>query len=106
MIMGYILIEPDTARAKGLEYFETLPDGRAILDFSYLKVLGSMGQVEVIGSASELQTLIKEQKTSGLYDIPEDKLIEETIEEPTGEAIAVPKDTLDSGTVTEEGGEE
>lgn len=114
--MGYILIDPEKAREKGLEYFETLPDGRAVLDFSYLKVLGSMGQVEVVGSASELNALIDGQKKSGLYDGPEetqceDKPIEENnviggMEEPAGDAtVVIPEDTSDSGIITEKGGE-
>lgn len=99
--MGYILIAPEKAREKGLEYFETLPDGRAILDFSYLKVLGSMGQVEVVGSASELNALIDAQRKSGLYDAPADGTGEGTVVVPE----EIPEETVAGEPVTEEGGE-
>lgn len=100
--MGYILIAPEKAREKGLEYFETLPDGRAILDFSYLKVLGSMGQVEVVGSASELNALIDAQRKSGLYAVPAEgtgESMDTAPQEPAGENVVAGEP------VTEEGGE-
>lgn len=65
------MISAEVAAAKGLKYFETMPDGRAILDFGMLRVLGSVAEVELVGSSKALKEMIKEQEASGLYNQPE-----------------------------------
>lgn len=66
MIMGYILVQPEVLRAKGINYFETIPDGRAIAEMRMLKVLGSMSAVDIISSAEELKKLIADQIAAGV----------------------------------------
>lgn len=66
--MGYLLIKPEVLESKGIKYFERMPDGRAIADFSMLRVIGSVGDVQIVSSAEELKKMIQEQKNSGLYD--------------------------------------
>ena len=66
MIMGYILVQPEVLRAKGIDYFETIPDGRAIAEMRMLKVLGSMSAVDIISSAAELKKLIADQIAAGI----------------------------------------
>lgn len=64
----YALIKQEQLKGKG--FYETLPDGRIILPFSELKMMGSVSDIDVISSARELKGLIKKQKESGLYDKP------------------------------------
>lgn len=66
--MGYLLVKPEVLELKGINYFERMPDGRAIADFSMLRVIGSVGDVQIVSSAEELKKMIEEQKNSGLYD--------------------------------------
>lgn len=66
--MGYLLVKPEVLESKGIKYFERIPDGRAIADFSMLRVIGSVGDVQIVSSAEELKKMIEEQKNSGLYD--------------------------------------
>lgn len=68
--MGYLLVSPDVLDAKGVKYYERIPDGRGIVDFSMLRVIGSVESVQIVGSKRELDKLILEQKESGLYDTP------------------------------------
>lgn len=65
--MGYLLVKPEVLESKGIRYFERMPDGRAIADFSMLRVIGSVGDVQIVSSADELKKMIEEQKASGLY---------------------------------------
>lgn len=65
--MGYLLVKPEVLESKGIKYFERMPDGRAIADFSMLRVIGSVGDVQIVSSAEELKKMIQEQKDSGLY---------------------------------------
>ena len=69
--MGYLLVKPEVLEDKGIKYFETLPDGRAIADFSMLKVLGSIENVEVVATTDELRKKVEMQIQSGMYDKPE-----------------------------------
>ena len=64
--MGYLLVQPEVLKAKGIQYFNTIPDGRAIADFGLLKVLGTMSGIDIIGSAAELKKLIAEQTAAGI----------------------------------------
>lgn len=66
----YILIKPEQVKRRG--FYETMPDGRAILQFSDLKMLGTVKDIDVIATARELKTLIQEQKDSGLYGQQDD----------------------------------
>lgn len=66
--MGYLLVKPEVLESKGIKYFERMPDGRAIADFSMLRVIGSVGDVQIVSSAEELKKMIEEQKSSGLYE--------------------------------------
>lgn len=68
--MGYLLVKPEVLENKGIQYFERIPDGRGIVDFSMLRVIGSVDSVQIIGSKRELDKLVQEQKESGLYDTP------------------------------------
>lgn len=68
--MGYLLVAPDVLDAKGIKYYERIPDGRGIVDFSMLRVIGSVEIVQIVGSKRELDKIILEQKESGLYDTP------------------------------------
>lgn len=61
-------MKPEVLESKGIKYFERIPDGRAIADFSMLRVIGSVGDVQIVSSAEELKKMIEEQKNSGLYD--------------------------------------
>lgn len=65
--MGYLLVKPEVLESKGIRYFERMPDGRAIADFSMLRVIGSVGDVQIVSSAEELKKMIEEQKSSGQY---------------------------------------
>lgn len=86
-VMGYLLIKPEILTEKGIEHFETLPDGRAIVDFSMMKVLGSMTDVEIVSTAEEVLALREKQEKSGLYDkptiMPETGIEEENTETET-----------------------
>ena len=66
----YILVNQEQVKRRG--FYETMPDGRAILPFSDLKMLGTVKDIDVIATARELKVLIQEQKDSGLYDYPEE----------------------------------
>lgn len=68
--MGYLLVAPDVLDAKGIKYYERIPDGRGIVDFSMIRVIGSVESVQIVGSKKELDKLILEQKESGMYDTP------------------------------------
>lgn len=68
--MGYLLVNPDVLENKGIQYFERIPDGRGIVDFSMLRVIGSVESVQIVGTKRELDELVREQKESGLYDTP------------------------------------
>ena len=68
--MGYLLVNPDVLENKGIQYFERIPDGRGIVDFSMLRVIGSVDNVQIVGTKRELDKLVQEQKESGLYDTP------------------------------------
>lgn len=70
MIMGYLLVNPEVLESKGIQYFERIPDGRGIVDFSMLRVIGSVESVQIVGTKRELDELVREQKESGLYDTP------------------------------------
>jgi hypothetical protein len=66
--MGYLLVKPEVLESKGIKYFERMPDGRAIADFSMLRVIGSVGDVQIVSSAEELKKMIEDQKASGQYE--------------------------------------
>lgn len=68
--MGYLLVAPDVLDTKGVKYYERIPDGRGIVDFTMLRVIGSVESVQIVGSKKELDKLIMEQKKSGMYDTP------------------------------------
>lgn len=68
--MGYLIVKPEVLENKGIQYFERIPDGRGIVDFSMLRVIGSVDSVQIIGSKRELDKLVQEQKESGPYDTP------------------------------------
>lgn len=68
--MGYLLVKQEVLESKGIQYFERIPDGRGIVDFSMLRVIGSVDSVQIIGSKKELDKLVQEQRESGLYDTP------------------------------------
>lgn len=68
--MGYLLVSPDVLDAKGIKYYERIPDGRGIADFTMIRVIGSVKNVQIVGSKKELDKIILEQKSSGLYDTP------------------------------------
>lgn len=68
--MGYLLVAPDVLDTKGIKYYERIPDGRGIVDFTMLRVIGSVESVQIVGSKKELDKLILEQKESGMYDTP------------------------------------
>ena len=68
--MGYLLVAPDVLDAKGIKYYERIPDGRGIVDFSMIRVIGSVESVQIVGSKRELDKIIMEQKESGMYDTP------------------------------------
>lgn len=70
MIMGYLLVNQEVLESKGIQYFERIPDGRGIVDFSMLRVIGSVESVQIVGTKRELDELVREQKESGLYDTP------------------------------------
>lgn len=69
-IMGYLLVDPLVLEEKKIKYYETIPDGRGIVDFSMIRVLGSVSSVQIVSSKAELDRIIQEQKDSGLYDKP------------------------------------
>nr|DAI56939.1 MAG TPA: hypothetical protein [Caudoviricetes sp.]DAK99764.1 MAG TPA: hypothetical protein [Caudoviricetes sp.] len=66
--MGYLLVKPEVLESKGIKYFERMPDGRAIADFSMLRVIGSTEDVQIVSSAEELKKMIEDQKASGQYE--------------------------------------
>lgn len=68
--MGYLLVSPDVLDAKGVKYYNRIPDGRGIVDFTMLRVIGSVENVQIVGSKKELDKLVLEQKESGMYDTP------------------------------------
>lgn len=80
--MGYLLVAPDVLDTKGIKYYERIPDGRGIVDFTMLRVIGSVESVQIVGSKKELDKLILEQKGSGMFDTPT------TLPELGGELVA------------------
>ena len=66
--MGYLLVKPEVLESKEIKYFERMPDGRAIADFSMLRVIGSVGDVQIVSSAEGLKKMIEDQKASGQYE--------------------------------------
>lgn len=78
--MGYILVQPEVLLAKGINYFETIPDGRAIAEMRMLKVLGSITSVDIISSSVELKKLIADQIAAGITPpVPEDERLTDDI---------------------------
>ena len=67
--MMYYLVDPSVLREKGIESFETMPDGRAIIDGSTLKVLGRVS-VEVMPSAFDVNQL-KESQILSMKEVKE-----------------------------------
>lgn len=92
--MGYILLNAEKLKEKGIRNFELMPDGRAIADFSMLRVIGSMTDVEIVSTAEEMLSMIKEQEESGKY-------ITETEEPAVSEEVpaAEEKPTIEGGNV-------
>lgn len=70
--MNYLLVKPEELGEQGYayQYAERIPDGRVILPLSALKVLSNF--TPDILSDDKLKALIKKQKASGLYDLPEE----------------------------------
>lgn len=68
--MGYLLVNQEVLENKGIEYYECIPDGRGIVDFSMIRVLGSVPNVQIVSSKAELEKIIAEQEASGKYDRP------------------------------------
>lgn len=93
--MGYLLVKPEVLESKGIRYFERMPDGRAIADFSMLRVIGSVGDVQIVSSAEELKKMIEEQKDSGQYETVDTESGTEETDEKSDIVV----------TETEEGGE-
>lgn len=93
--MGYLLVKPEVLESKGIKYFERMPDGRAIADFSMLRVIGSVGDVQIVSSAEELKKMIEEQKDSGQYETVDTESGTEETDEKSDIVV----------TETEEGGE-
>ena len=56
--MMYYLVDPSVLKEKGVDNFEMMPDGRAIIDGSTLKALGRC-QVEVMPSAMAVRDEIE-----------------------------------------------
>ena len=54
----YYLVDPSVLKEKGVENFETMPDGRAIVDGSTLKAIGRC-RVEVMPSAMAVRDEIE-----------------------------------------------
>lgn len=94
--MGYLLVKPEVLESKGIKYFERMPDGRAIADFSMLRVIGSVGDVQIVSSAEELKKMIEEQKSSGQY-VTEENPESGTVGADGTDDVEIPE--------TEEGGE-
>lgn len=57
--MGYLLVKQEVLESKGIQYFERIPDGRGIVDFSMLRVIGSVDSVQIIGSKKNLTNLYR-----------------------------------------------
>lgn len=107
--MGYLLVDPLILEEKGIKYFERIPDGRGIVDFGMLRVLGSVSNVQIVGSKEELDEIIKEQKNSGVYDTP--TILPELGSEPVGgepvdEGFLRPEVSEDEHTENEEAHED
>lgn len=70
--MNYLLVREEQLAGQGYDYRynERIPDGRIILPMSAVKVLSNFTP-EIISEDNLIQ-LIKDQKDSGLYDIPEE----------------------------------
>lgn len=66
----YILIDKKKLKADD-RFHEQMPDGRLILPFSALRTLGTVTDVDIIGSATELKNLIARQKAAGVTPPPE-----------------------------------
>ena len=95
--MGYLLVDRKVLEDKGIKYFETMPDGRAIADFNMLKVLGSIDNLEVVATTNELHQKIDAQVKSGIYE-PE-PLPEEIVPEQDTEGEAQVQDPNTEGDV-------
>ena len=66
----YILIDKKKLKADN-RFHERIPDGRLILPFSALRMLGTVTDVDIIGSATELKRLIARQEAAGITPPPE-----------------------------------
>lgn len=92
----YALI--DLAKVKKVrsgKFYETLPDGRAIVPFSELRAFGTLEKVDIVATALELKQLIEKQKEQGITPgIP----LEDTATQNGGKN---PEDTQTDGTTSE-----
>ena len=88
--MGYLLVTPDVLDAKDIKYYERIPDGRGIVDCTMIRVIGSVENVQIVGSKKELDKLILEQKESGMFDKP-------TILPELGGELVTDETTVDKG---------
>lgn len=95
----YALIHVNDIQVKFDTHCERMPDGRLIVPFSQLKMLGSVANMQVVATARELKAMIAEQKESGIYDIP--TILPELGGELVGDNQLEEDDTSEDQTETE-----
>ena len=63
----YALIDLTKVKSvRSWKYYETIPDGRAIVPFSDLRAFGTLENVDLVATATELKQFIEKQKEQGL----------------------------------------
>lgn len=96
----YALI--DLAKVKKVrsgKFYETLPDGRAIVRLSELRAFGTLENVDIVATATELKQLIEKQKEQGITPgIP--------LEDTAAQGGKNPEDAQTDGTASGEGNTE
>lgn len=63
----YALIDLKKVReVRSSRFYETIPDGRAIVPLSELRAFGTLENVDIVATANELKKLIEKQKEQGV----------------------------------------
>ena len=71
--MGYILVDAGELDRQNIPHGEVLPDGRAVISVSMLRVMESVGNIEFVSSEAE----VRERMTAIGYKVKNDKHAEE-----------------------------
>lgn len=87
----YALIDLKKVReVRSSRFYETIPDGRAIVPLSELRAFGTLENVDIVATANELKKLIEKQKEQGV--VPPQEVMPEEGTMTEGTVVEQPKE--------------